>query len=142
MLMARATCPFSRYRLPSSRWISSASRTALGGLAQLLDGEIDLIGDEEVQAEDVVQRLAGRAGDRSTGRRAACSVPTPCRRRARREARSARRGTGSRRSRQLCPPQVVQVKHAFDAGASAPTDDQRGDLALLHDEAAPRAASV
>ena len=31
-----------------------------GGLAQLLDGEIDLVGDEKVQAEDVVQRL-GRA---------------------------------------------------------------------------------
>ncbi len=30
---------------------------AFGGLAQLVDGEIDLIGDEEVQADDVVQRF-------------------------------------------------------------------------------------
>jgi hypothetical protein len=29
------------------------------GAAQLLDREIDLVGDQEVEAEDVVRRLAG-----------------------------------------------------------------------------------
>ena len=34
---------------------------ALGRLAQLLDREIDLIGDEEIQADDVVERLGHAA---------------------------------------------------------------------------------
>ena len=49
---------------------------ALGGLAQLLDGEIDLIGDEEIQADDVVQRLGRAAPIDQPARRAACSAPT------------------------------------------------------------------
>mgnify|MGYP003693768517 CR=1 FL=1 len=37
---------------------SSASRVEAGGAAQLFDRQIDLVGDEEVQAEDVVRRFA------------------------------------------------------------------------------------
>ena len=59
--MARPTWPFSRYRLPRIRWISSASPASLRGLRQLLDRQIDLVGDEEVQAEHVVRRLARAA---------------------------------------------------------------------------------
>ena len=39
-------------------WTSSASASRLAARRQLLDGQIDLVGDEEVQAEDVVRRLA------------------------------------------------------------------------------------
>ena len=40
----------------------------LRGLRQLVDRLIDLVGDQEVEAEDVVRRLARRGGDRSSGR--------------------------------------------------------------------------
>ncbi len=64
-------------------------------LLQFLDREIDLAGDEVVQAEDEVRRLPARAGDRSSGPRRACSAPTPCRRRGR---RAGRRSTPTRTS--------------------------------------------
>ena len=47
----------------------------LRGLAQLLDREIDLVGDEKVQADDVVQRLGHAAAIDQPARRAACSAP-------------------------------------------------------------------
>ena len=48
----------------------------LGGLAQLVDREIDLVGHEEIQSDDVVQRLGHAAAIDQTARRAACSAPT------------------------------------------------------------------
>ena len=105
----------------------------LRGLAQLLDCEIDLVRHEEVQADDVVQRFRERGGDRSAGRRAVCSVPTLSRPSVRSEAQRARRGTGNRRSKQLCPPEVVEVQHAGNALGLA-ADHQRRNFALLHDQ--------
>ena len=57
-VIALPTWPFSRYRLPRIMCTSSASASRLAARRQLFDGEVDLVGDEEVQAEDVVRRLA------------------------------------------------------------------------------------
>jgi len=82
MTIAFADLPPSRDRdCRESCCTSSASASRAGGTPELFDRQVDLIGDEEIEAEDVVRRFARRGGDRSTCRRAACSVPTPCRRR-------------------------------------------------------------
>ena len=59
MLMARATCPFSRQAAEKQVNFQRVAER-FGGLAELFDGEVDLVRDEEIEAQDVVQRF-GRA---------------------------------------------------------------------------------
>ncbi len=54
---ARPTWPFSRYRLPEDQPELERVRVERGGLLELFDGQVDLAGDQVVQAEDEVRRL-------------------------------------------------------------------------------------
>ena len=93
----------------------------LGGLAQLVDGEIDLIGHEEIQSDDVVERFGHTPAIDQAARPQLVALPRFPDRQPDEQRDRARRGTDSRRSKQLCPPEVVQMDDACDGLALPPT---------------------
>ena len=88
-----------------------------GGLAQLLDRQIDLVGDQEVQAEHVVRRLAQPAAIDPPAVAQLVALPGLADRRGRAAARPARRGrAGSRPMRGSRPSRCARGR----AGARRP----------------------
>ena len=97
---------------------------------------IDLIGHQEVEARACNAATRGRGADRSSGRRAACSVPRPCRWRGRPAAPAGRREMTEpsiSSSRQYCCTIVVPAS----LGAQHQLDQFAGGAAASVDRANP-----
>ena len=102
-------------------------------LAQLFDGDVDLIRDQEVQPEHVVMRIARAAAIDPLAVAQLVALPGL----ADGEAGQQRQQRGEKGDRlhasdQVRRPQIVQVNDALDAALVVDHDDRR-DLALLED---------
>ena len=103
-------------------------------LAQLLDREVDLVGDEEVEAEHVVMRIARAAPIDPLAVAQLVALPGLADGQAgeqHQERGDERQGFAEAHAlHQPGAPEVVQVHDAFDAPLGVDHDDRR-DLALF-----------